>query len=263
MSTFLTGDDAYAPIRLRENEFEELIPRFVQRLSNRWHWAEWKPLLDSPYGRARPDAAMVSRELSSWCVVEVELASHPESHFRDQFAALEAAYYGNHLTASLASSFNQLPVEGIERLVSTEPPTMVCIADDVSEPLRLACRDFGFVLAVGKPFRSERGDYALDWGRLPPLLTHSTSTVEYLLRPSVELWSRRQRAYLPREFPNVRDFTMRCDRTIYPMKVVGIGDVRATLLPLGTVAAAGRPLLLRPVDPARDMYELVNGEVLG
>lgn len=261
MTTFATGTDTYAPIRLRENEYEQLIPRFVLRLSNRWHWAEWKPLLEGPQGRARPDAVMVAQDYSAWCVVEVELATHPESHFRDQFAALESAYYGPHLAPGLLSSFPDLLPADIERLLLTEPPTMVCIADGISDALRLACRDFGFELAVGRPHRSPRGDYAIDWGRLPRLLTESVSNIEYRLRPSPELWGGRQRAYLPREFPNLREFTMRCDQMVYPMKVVGAGPARAVLLPAGTRPVAGRPLVLHPADPAVGLFELMNGEV--
>ena len=205
---------------------------------------------------------MVAQDCSAWCVVEVELASHPESHFRDQFAALEGAYYGPHLAPGLEATLPDLPRSDIERLLVTEPPTMVCIADGISDSLLQACRDFGFELAVGRPHRSPRGDYAIDWGRLPRLLTDSVSSIEYLLRPSPELWGGRQRAYLPREFPNLPEFAMRCDQTIYPMRVVSSTRARTVLLPAGTKPIAGRPLLLHPVDPSRGLYELTNGVIL-
>ncbi|EYR62446.1 hypothetical protein N866_08475 [Actinotalea ferrariae CF5-4] len=265
MTTFATETEAYSPIRLREGEFEKLVPRFVERLSDRWIWADWKPLLDGPAGRVRPDVALVAKDCSRWCVVEVELASHPESHFRDQFEALEAAYYGTHLLPGLAAAFPSLVEGDIERLLREVPPTLLCIADDLSEALRVACRDFGFELAVGTPYRSTSGSYAIEWRRLPSALANvqPTSGVEYLLRLAPERFGGRQRATLPREFPNIKHFTLRVAETMHPMRVFDLSASRATYLPTGTVQAQGRPLLVRPIDPINGLYELLNGEVLG
>lgn len=257
--------ESYSRIRLRENEYERLVPRFVQRVSEHWLWAEWKPLLDSPVGRVRPDVALIASDLSRWCVVEVELASHPESHFRDQFASLEAAYYGTHLLAGLVAAFPELDPSDVERLLRDEPPTLLCIADEASDALLNACRDFGFELAIGTPYHSTSGSYAVEWRRIPPAFTAAwrTNGVEYPLRPAAELLGGRQRASLPRDFPNHRKFTLRSGQTIYPVRVYAFEAARAFYLPAGTTQVAGRPLLLRPLDPDNAQYELVNGEVLG
>ena len=261
MTTFATESETYAPIRLREGEYEQLVPRFVQSLSDLWLWADWKPLLEGAAGRARPDVALITKDCSRWCVVEIELASHPESHFRDQFASLEAAYYGPHLAESLATAFPALSFDDIVRLLALEPPTLLCVADDLSEALRLACRDFGFELAVGAPYRSTRGAYAIEWRRIPGLLRDAKSSIEYPLRLFPDRLGGRQRASLPREFPNLKDFSLRCGETIYPLRVVAIGDSRAIFLPKGTAPVLGRPLLVRPIDPLNALYQLVNGEV--
>lgn len=245
MTTFATEAESYTAISLREGEFEHLIPRFVRRLSERWLWADWKPLLDGPSGRVRPDVALITADCTRWCVVEVELASHPESHFRDQFAALEAACYGPHLTPSLAQAFPAIPVPDLDRLLTQEPPTLLCVADDLSEALRDACRDFGFELAVGRPHRSNQGSYAIEWRKVPNFLTEPASSTAYLLRLLADRFGGRQRAALPRDFPNVKDFTLRCEQTMYPMKVIDIGDSRAVFLPKGTQQVSGRPLLVR------------------
>jgi len=265
VTTFATETEAFYPIRLREGEFEALVPRFVQRLSERWLWADWKPLLDGPAGRVRPDIALISKDCSRWCVVEVELASHPESHFRGQFEALEAAYYDTHLLRGLSAAFPSLAPSDIERLLREEPPTLLCVADDLSESLRIACRDFGFELAVGTPYRSGSGSYAIEWRRVPSSLMEKRgpSGVEYLLRLAPERLGGRQRGTLPRGFPNIKDFSLRVGQTMYPTRVFDLTTARAIYLPKGAVQVQGRPLVIRPIDPAQALYELLNGEVLG
>lgn len=263
MTLFATENDSYAPIRLREGEYERLVPRFVEQISRRWRWADWKPLLEGPGGRVRPDVALLARDLSGWCVVEIELAQHPESHYRPQLQALEQAYYGTHLLPSLAYAFPGTPETELRRLLRDEPPTLLCIADDLTESLRVTCREFGFELAVGTPYRSQWGNYAVEWRRIPPcLVEYTASSVEYRLHLTEERLGGRRRATLPRDFPRIRQFTMRAQDTLYPMRVFVLGDSRATFLPVGVSPAAERLLLLRPIDPATALYELVNGEVI-
>ena len=104
MKQFVVESDIYERIGLREAEFETLIPRFWDRLTLGWTLFDWKPLLDSPNGRVRPDAVAINDEGDRWVVVEVELASHPESHFRTQFHSLETAFYGRHLLDGLEAA---------------------------------------------------------------------------------------------------------------------------------------------------------------
>jgi hypothetical protein len=254
-------NESYAPVRLRENEFESLIPRYVERLSNRWHWAPWKPLLDSPLGRVRPDAVMIARDLKSWCVIEVELSSHAESHFRGQFPLLEQAYYGTHLTDSITNAIPFVSKGEIDRLVRSEPPSLVCVADGMTDALRTACRDFGFELSVGTPLRSANGRYAIAWSRISRSLDKTPSHIEFPLMMNAGSWGGRLRAQLPRDFPNIDQITMRIGPLQHVVRVISQSNSRTVLLPVGTRAIRSRPLLLRPIDPVLGLYDLLNGEI--
>ena len=73
-----------------ESEFEMQVLRVTKELMPSYTVASWKPIIRDWHGHgARPDLAMLSHDLESWYVVEVELASHSISgHIAPQLETL-------------------------------------------------------------------------------------------------------------------------------------------------------------------------------
>lgn len=256
MRQFLTGADAYERVALREGELESLVPRYWNRLSSDWPLADWKPLLESPYGRVRPDGMALNAEGDRWAVVEIELASHPESHFRNQFQALESAYYGRHLIDRVAEVFPQRPLEDLKVLLTRERPSFLCIADEATESIVSACRDFGFQLAVMTPYRSHLGDYGVSVSRIPRQFVEPRTPSRYLVTLGEERWGGRFSGQVPADFPNWTNLSVRYHDTIHDLRVRSIGSARRVFLPAEYEPVLGSPTILTSIDPASGFFEL-------
>lgn len=260
MRRFVTGDDAYDRVSLREGEFEKLIPRYWARLSSGWSLVEWKPLLDSPHGRVRPDGMALNAEGDRWIVVEVELASHPESHFRNQFQALESAYYGRHLVERVAECFPDRPRQALDLLLSRERPSFLCIADEATDSILHACTDFGFQLAIMTPYRSTLGDYGISVSRMPRDLVEPRRSRRYMLALGEGQWGGRFTGQVPNDFPNWTVIYVRYRDTVYDLHVTAMGRVRRVFLPSDYEPVPGSPAILTSLDPARGIFELGEGK---
>lgn len=259
MSQFATQHETYARVNLREDEYESMLAAFLPIENNSWRWAPWKPTLEGPCGRSRPDAVMVADDFSRWCVVEVELVSHPEDHFRSQFERIEAAHYGRHLAGGVANALGIPMDQRLEQLLRREFPELVCIADGGSDALSMACRDFGFKLAIGTPYRSDLGNWAIHWTRLPAVLNAPPSAIEFRVVRSDERWGGKYFIELPTNFPQLRSIRLRVDGTEYEAAIYDIAGRRRVLLPESVDPSPRDLLRLRPIDPVRDLYELLNG----
>lgn len=259
MKQFVTGSDYYEPVKLREGEFEALLPRFWSRLSVGWRIAAWKPLLDSPYGRVRPDALVLNDQLDRWAVVEIELSSHPESHFRSQFPALESAHYGRHLLDGVSAAVPEEDRERLKALITHERPSLLCVADQATDTIIESCRDFGFQLAVMTPYRSRLGDYGLAVTRMPREYIEPRRPQRFVLTLGEDEWGGRLLAELPRTFPVRRTISVRYLDRVHDLQVMTVSRVRRIFLPLEYDPPPGTAPFLLVIDPAQGLFELEEG----
>jgi hypothetical protein len=256
MRRFITEADSFERVALREDEFENLVPRFWANVAPGWDLFKWKPLLDGPSGRARPDAIVLSSISDRWMVVEVELAHHPESHFRDQFDSLSNAHYGLHLQESLVNAAGGRSREEIKRRLQGEPPGFLCIADEANDKLTATCRDFGFDLAIFTPFRSRQGHYAVDMTRVPRHFVESRGAAKYMLRLIDTSWGGRLVAELPSDFPRKDRISVRYGDEVSDIKVRAISGRRRVFLPEKFRSTSNSPVALRGLDPQVGLFEL-------
>ena len=259
MKQFISESDSFERVNLRENEFEALIQRMWGRLTVGWTLADWKPLLDSPYGRVKPDAVAINDDCDRWIVVEVELASHPESHFRTQFQQLETAFYGRHLLDGLSRALPNDFVASLGTLLARERPTFLCIADASSDAIVDACRDFGFQLAVLEPYRSKLGAFGTSVSRIPSALVQPRQIQRFLLTISDEKWGGRLLGSLPSNFPIWDSISLRFDEVIYDLRIVATGNTRRIFLPAPYSPRQGHPTVVTAIDPAKGLFELHDG----
>ena len=165
-----------------ESQFEEQVLRVAGALMPSYKAASWKPLIRDWHGHgAKPDLAMVSNDLESWYVIEVELASHSISaHIAPQLETLRNGVYDGTLLPHLQRSFPTANTESLARLVRREPG-LLCIVDQYTDRIWRTCRDTGFELVVFEPYYGVLGGWAVLVERLPSELSRAVAPTTYSL----------------------------------------------------------------------------------
>ena len=184
-----------------EDEFEKQILRVASGLMPNYLIANWKPLIRDQHGHgARPDLAMISSDLESWYVVEVELARHSVSgHIAPQLETLSNGVYDSSLLPSLQRAFPFQDDELLTRMVRREPG-LLCIVDEYTDSVLRACRDTGFELVVLEPYHGIEGGWAVLAQKLPTELAREDTPRIYALSRDQQLGDSIA-MMLPRDFP--------------------------------------------------------------
>ena len=184
-----------------EIEFEEQVLRVASEIMPSYMAASWKPLIRDWHGHgAKPDLAMISCDLDSWYVVEVELASHSISgHIAPQLETLGNGVYDSSLLPHLQRSFPSEDIESLRRMVRREPG-LLCIVDQYTDRIWRACRDTGFELVVLEPYFGALGGWAVLVDRLPSELSREIAPTTYSLSRGDRIGDSVVMT-LPRDFP--------------------------------------------------------------
>lgn len=185
-----------------ENEFEEQVLRTASSLMPNYLVASWKPLVRDRHGHgAKPDLAMISRDLESWYVVEVELATHSvPGHIAPQLETLRDGVYDSSILPSLQNAFPSADTERLAQMVLREPG-LLCIVDQYTDRISRACRDAGFELVVLEPYYSAEGGWGVLAERLPIELAREDTPRTYSLTRGERLGGSIV-MILPRDFPS-------------------------------------------------------------
>ena len=185
-----------------ESDFEAQVLRVVSEITPGFTVASWKPLIRDWHGHgARPDLAMIARDLESWYVIEVELASHSiPGHIAPQLETLGNGVYDSSLLPSLQRAFPSESTEALTRMVRREPG-LLCIADQYTDKIWRTCRDTGFELVVLEPYFGTPGGWAVLVEKIPSELTSATVPGTYSLRRAERLGDNSVVLMLPRDFP--------------------------------------------------------------
>ena len=184
-----------------EKDFETQVLRVASEIMPGFIVASWKPLIRDWHGHgARPDLAMIARDLESWYVIEVELATHSvPGHIAPQLETLGNGVYDSSLLPSLQRAFPSESTESLTRMVRREPG-LLCIADQYTERIWRTCRDTGFELVVLEPYFGTPGGWAVLVEKIPSELTRVTTPGAYSLRRADRLGDSIV-LLLPRDFP--------------------------------------------------------------
>ena len=184
-----------------ESDFEAQVLRVVSEIMPGFTVASWKPLIRDWHGHgAKPDLAMIARDLESWYVIEVELASHSiPGHIAPQLETLGNGVYDSSLLPSLQRAFPSESAEALTRMVHRKPG-LLCIADQYTERIWRTCRDTGFELVVLEPYFGALGEWAVLVEKIPSELTSVITSGAYSLRRAARLGDSIV-LMLPRDFP--------------------------------------------------------------
>ena len=184
-----------------EDEFEKQILRIASVLMPNYLIANWKPLIRDRHGHgARPDLAMISSDLESWYVIEVELARHSVSgHIAPQLETLGNGVYDSSILPSLRKAFPSHNSDRLTRMVRREPG-LLCIVDQYTDRISRACRDAGFELVVLEPYSGIEGGWGVLAEKLPIELARERAPRTYALSRAERLGDSIVMV-LPRDFP--------------------------------------------------------------
>ena len=186
---------------ITEREFEMQVLRVSRELMPGFKTSSWKPLIRDWHGHgAQPDLAMLSHDLESWYVIEVELASHSVSgHIAPQLETLRHGVYDGSLVPSLLKAFPTEDEEALTRMTRREPG-LLCIVDQYTDRIWRTCRDTGFELVVLEPYFGALGGWAVLVDRLPSEFASATAPDTYYLRRAGRMGINAI-MMLPRNFP--------------------------------------------------------------
>ena len=246
-----------------ESQFEEQVLRVASDLMPSYKAASWKPLIRDWHGHgAKPDLAMVSNDLESWYVIEVELASHSISgHIAPQLETLRNGVYDSSLVPSLKRAFPSEEVESLTRMVRREPG-LLCIIDQYTDPIGRTCRGTGFELVVLEPYFGVLGGWAVLVEQLPSELSKAIAPTTYSLSRGDRLGDSIVMV-LPRDFP-ASYYKIRLptesgdgeDRFVHVRRFEsGPGVILPqSLVPEHTIAR------VEVIDPSRNLVQLIVGD---
>ena len=165
MARFLLRDewfDQLSSTSLYEHEYERLLLSNSQALFPDYHVVDFKPIIQSEHGAARPDLALVDRELRLWWIVEVELAHHSlKGHVLPQVEVLTSGRYGANEAALLHHAIPELASEAASDLVKGAHPSVLVIVNQTRPGWQGAIEQIGASLMIAEVFRSSRNVHAI------------------------------------------------------------------------------------------------------
>ena len=245
-----------------ESQFEEQVLRVTSELMPNYAVASWKPLIRDWHGHgAKPDLAMISRDLESWYVVEVELSSHSVSgHIAPQLETLGNGVYDSSLLPSLQKSFPSEDVASLAQMIRRDPG-LLCIVDQYTDRIWRTCRDTGFELVVLEPYFGLLGGWAVLVERLPIELSRATAPTTYSLSRGDRLGDSVV-MMLPRAFPasyyKIRLPPVPDDKQDRFVHVRRFESGPGVILPLEMVSEQVTARV-EVIDPSRNLVQLVAG----
>ena len=165
MARLLLGDewfDQLSSTALYESEYERLLLSNSRALFPDYYVVEFKPIIQSEYGSARPDLALVDRELRLWWVVEIELAHHElRGHVLPQVEILTSGRYGASEAELLHRSIPGLGSEAASDIVKGAQPPILVIVNQARREWQEAIEQLGASLMIAEVFRSSRNVHAI------------------------------------------------------------------------------------------------------
>jgi hypothetical protein len=148
--------DSVSPGALFEDDYERLLLANGKALYPSWHLGKFKCVVESEYGRAKADLALVDKRYRNWWVVEVERAIHPLSHVEPQVRSLAAGRYDHRHASVIKDGLPNLDLDSLREMVLGQQPRVLVLVNapcpDWSAPLH----QLGAKLGIIEIFRSPR-----------------------------------------------------------------------------------------------------------
>jgi hypothetical protein len=149
--------ESVAPGALFEADYERLLMANAAYLYPQFHLVKFKCDVQSEFGGARADLALIHRTYRSWWVVEVELGAHPLQHVEPQVRILSFASYGLDEANYLATHGPGLNVENLRQMMRGAQPRVLVLVDEYKPSWDLPLKRLNALVGIVEVFRSPRG----------------------------------------------------------------------------------------------------------
>ncbi len=154
--------DAVASSAYWEAEFEALVTQEGGKLFPEYVLAPFKTEVESEYGVAKPDFALIDRRYRRWWVGEAELAHHSlTGHVVPQVQKLAAGTYGARHATFLMGQASGLDHESLRNMMKGQQPRVLVVVNAPCPSWRAELARFDALLATIEIFRSARNDHVL------------------------------------------------------------------------------------------------------
>jgi hypothetical protein len=149
--------DSISPDAIYERDFENLLLANAEYLYPSYSMARFKALVESEYGRAKADLALIDNDYRDWWVVEVELGSHPlRGHVEEQVTILATARYGADEARRLAEANHTLDFDRLAAMMRGRQPRVFVIVNQAKPAWSSALARSNAIVGVAEIFRSRR-----------------------------------------------------------------------------------------------------------
>jgi len=144
------------PDGIFENDFESILLSSDSTLYPDYNLVKFKYSVESEFGIGRPDLALISKDYSSWWVVEVELGSHSlRGHVERQVAIFSSANYNIGAAHYLSSQHSHLDIRALQELMLGASPRVLVIVNQHRPDWAQALLRWDALVAVVELYRDQ------------------------------------------------------------------------------------------------------------
>ncbi|WP_142683036.1 hypothetical protein [Chitinophaga polysaccharea] len=162
MARVLINDEWYDEVSakaLRESEFEEIFLRNVDIIYPDYYTIPFKIIVESEYGNAKADLALIDRDYLNWWVVEVEMSRHSlNSHVLPQVEILSNALYDAEIAAFFHKKNPTLDLQRLDALLKGKQPRVMVVLDIPKDKWSQKLEKYNAILSIFQIFRSQNGN---------------------------------------------------------------------------------------------------------
>lgn len=149
--------ESVSPNALFEGDYERLLLTHRDALYPHGHLVPFKCNVDSEFGRARADLALIDKSYRKWWVVEVETADHSlEGHVEPQVRALANGKYGADHARYLSAQSPDLDHNSLSEMVRGAQPRVLVLVNRACPEWIAPLRRWDARIGIVEIFRSPR-----------------------------------------------------------------------------------------------------------
>ena len=188
-----------------ETDYEALLMQWSPQVFPDWYTVPFKVGVDGSQGVRKPDLALVAADLSTWCVVEVEMAHHPfDAHVLPQVQTFCTGAYGEPHASALAKVLPEIDETRIVEMVRGNHPSVHVVVNVEIPSWSGVLAQLGATLSVVEVYRSDRDAVALRISGQGPTLPKTSYTRivrDSMVSNAFRVKDQRLLALLSGEFP--------------------------------------------------------------
>lgn len=141
---------------LYEKDYENALLAHSTNLFPGYRCVAFKVAVESEYGTAIPDLALIDLDYRSWYVVEVELDTHPlKGHVEEQVRKFAAGTYNEDHAYYLHKQASDLSLESLRQMLLGDQPRVLVLVTSHKPDWAPALAQYGAQVGVVEMYRDD------------------------------------------------------------------------------------------------------------